>query len=378
MNNVDLQALYGQPQPSMWESAYRGLGSATGIQNQLAGGIGYGLGQLSQFTGIGPGAVSYSDMRDMAAQENTSAQQANPLTYGGSQLVGAIPLIAGPTGMIRGTLGAGRLAADVGANALYGAAQGAGSTTANQTAGQGLLNTATGLFVGGGLGAGPNILGKGLNAVTQYTLNKIGLPTAEALTAAKSARTTTYQQQAGQLAQQTRQSQSDAIEQQFREQTGNVGVDLSPQMQKQLDQQIAQNVPTPGQAYQTAKSQLAAATPQISPAATAAGRNLLRIGAGAGIGYLGGAVTGVDPYKTALGGAVFGPIILEPIEKAVASQAENYLGARAASKLPAINYTPAGTVMAGTTNVLLGDRLRNLSNQVSSTSDVNLQQLYGQ
>lgn len=171
------------PKPSMGESAARGFvqGGTLGFGDEAMGAIGGAYAKLMRpdlFEGQGVGDM-YRAGRDEARAQESAAQEANPWTYGLSQVAGgatAIP-IRTLTPMSEATR-LGRIA-NVGATgAAYGAAGGLGSSEADITKGDiggAALDTAIGSGMGAALGAGVQSLIEAPGAAKAATKWALGI-----------------------------------------------------------------------------------------------------------------------------------------------------------------------------------------------------------
>ena len=135
-------------QPSQLESGLRGAvqGASLGFSDEAAGGLGYFKNAVSQLAKSGMLTDSkaledaYTQSRNSERQANDMAQQANPLTYGGTQIAGGLALPIGSFNAAKGAILGGAqalgssneddfsgLAKDTGAGAVLGGAAGAAS-----------------------------------------------------------------------------------------------------------------------------------------------------------------------------------------------------------------------------------------------------------
>lgn len=171
--------------PGIGESAVRGLaqGSTLGFGDEL----GAAFAPLTDkvFEALNPEAkkidplAAYRDTRDRERAANAAAEKANPLTYGGGQLLGGVA-----TDAALGGLGAKGLASVAG----QGAAMGLGNSEADLTRGQ-FGKAGLDTLVGGALGAGAYGLGQGVGALAGKAKGAIGnrLQSIEQSVAAKAA-----------------------------------------------------------------------------------------------------------------------------------------------------------------------------------------------
>lgn len=154
---------------SSLESAIRGAaqGATLNFADELAGVLGAGKGAI-QSGNLENLAKNYEQSRDESRAAYSAAEQANPLTYGGGQLAGAVA-----TSLIPG------LNVAKGASLAKNVAMGAGlGATAGFGAGEGLEGSLKSAGVGATVGGAAGGLSKGLETVSpklrDYLSQKLG------------------------------------------------------------------------------------------------------------------------------------------------------------------------------------------------------------
>lgn len=149
------------PEVGMLESGIRGLaqGGSLGFADEITGGL------ESLFTD-----KSYQQARDESRKNYEAAQKANPVTYGAGEVGGAVGTAFIPG--LNAASGA-KLAAIAGKGALAGSIAGLGTSEADLTEGDymgALADTGKGAALGGGLGVGAGLAGKGLQKLSNSNL----------------------------------------------------------------------------------------------------------------------------------------------------------------------------------------------------------------
>lgn len=152
---------------SKLESALAGAGQgiSMGFGDELSGAAGYLAGKLGLVPDMG-----YEYYREGARAQDKAAQEANPKTYGGSQLAGGISTL-----VIPGLGAAKTIKGAAGLGAGMGAATGIGASEADLLSAQMAKDAALGAAIGGGSGAAGQKIGQaivGSKAVTD-AINKI-------------------------------------------------------------------------------------------------------------------------------------------------------------------------------------------------------------
>lgn len=148
------------PKVSPLESGLRGAaqGASLGFADEAAGGLDYlkeGLGQIAKGGMLSDSdklGSTYSEGRDESRANYDAAQKANPGTFLAGNLAGSLALPTGSLGLAKG--------------AALGAAQGLGSSDRDSLGGL-AADTALGAGLGGVVGAGTSVVGKGLNKAAE-------------------------------------------------------------------------------------------------------------------------------------------------------------------------------------------------------------------
>lgn len=181
------------PNVSKLESALQGAGqgASVGFGDELSGAAGYIAGKL----GLAPD-VGYEYYRDYARNKDKEAQEANPYTYGASQLLGGAT-----TAVLPGLGAANSFKGAVGTGATLGGLGGVGASESDMRSLQMLKDAATGAAIGGAAGGAAQKLGQYLTGAKPVTenLNRIADKLAEKATGATAAQAEQFAPGAGKI-----------------------------------------------------------------------------------------------------------------------------------------------------------------------------------